>query len=102
MGGWRGRSHPAPFSVAFFFFSPSTLPFSDEFLVKIGRAGYGKGNRMYRVESGKARGSEERNRFNQRVAGSNPLSVDVQISAVILRTVHLGVEDSPLNHIQLF
>lgn len=58
---------------------------------------------MYRVESGKtAHGSEERNWSNQRVAGSNPLSVDVQINAVTLRTVHLGVEESPLNHIQLF
>lgn len=58
---------------------------------------------MYRVETGKtAHGSEERNWSNQRVAGSNPLSVDVQINAVRLRTVHLGVEESPLNHIQLF
>lgn len=49
----EGKVTPDSFQFSLLFSPPSTLPFSDEFLLKIGSAGYGKGNRMYRVETGK-------------------------------------------------
>lgn len=51
----EGKVTPGSFQFSLLFSPPpSTLPFSDEFLLKIGSAGYGKGNRTYRGETGKS------------------------------------------------